>query len=228
MKHLSILGSLTIVTLLCLTPISAQVIWNSSSDDRAFLGVTTDEVSERKAELLGFENRYGAYITSIVEGSAAEEYGFQPLDYIVAVNDESMDWSTDLTELLENYEPGDEVTIYFYRKGKKQSKPVTLGKRRSSWNTNFSLARVTGRNDPFLDVASVRTPTLLSHGLRDYRCPQDGSVAWFSALRSLGVPTRYLRFHDEGHGIRGTDNQIFYLHQLLAWFEAHVLEADSP
>jgi dipeptidyl aminopeptidase/acylaminoacyl peptidase len=84
------------------------------------------------------------------------------------------------------------------------------------------------RNDPFVDVARVRTPTLLSHGLRDYRCPQDGSVAWFSALTSLGVPTRYLRFHDEGHGIRGTDNQIFYLHQLLAWFEAHVLESDSP
>ncbi len=139
--------------LLCLTPVSAQVIWNSSSDDRAFLGVTTDEVSERKAELLGFENRYGAYITSIVEGSAAEEYGFQPLDYIVAVNDESMDWSTDLTELLEQYEPGDEVIIYFYRKGKKQSKPVTLGKRRSSWKTNFSLARVTGRNDPFLGIS---------------------------------------------------------------------------
>lgn len=84
------------------------------------------------------------------------------------------------------------------------------------------------RNDPFPDVARVTTPTLLSHGLRDYRCPQDGTVAWYSALQSLGVPSRLLRFHDEGHGIRGVKNQVFYLHQLLAWFEAHVLEAGSP
>jgi len=84
------------------------------------------------------------------------------------------------------------------------------------------------RNDPFLDVARVATPTLLSHGLHDFRCPQDGTVAWFSALQSLGVPSRYLRFHGEGHGIRGVANQVFYLDQLLAWFEDHVLESDSP
>lgn len=166
MKHLSILGSTTTILLLCLVPVSAQMIWNSSSEDRAFLGVTTDEVSERKAELLGFENRHGAYITSIVNGSAAEEFGLQPLDYIVAVNDESMDWSTDLTELLENYEPGDAVTIYFYRKGKKQSKQVTLGRRRSSWKTNFNLARFNGRNDPFLGISQHEATSGYALGVR--------------------------------------------------------------
>jgi len=84
------------------------------------------------------------------------------------------------------------------------------------------------RNNPFNDIAQVRTPTLLSHGLLDFRCPQDGTVTWYSALQSLGVPTRLLRFHDEGHGIKGRDNQIFYLEQLLAWFERHVLEVATP
>jgi len=153
MKHLSILGSLTTIMLLCLTPAPAQVIWNNSSNDRAFLGVTTDDISERKAELLGYENHHGAFITSIVEGSAAEEFGFQPLDYIVAINNESMDWSTSLTELLEDYESGDEVTVYFYRKGKKQSKKVTLGKRRSSWNTSINIAGFSGKNNPFLGIS---------------------------------------------------------------------------
>ncbi len=166
MKHLSILGSLITFMLLCLTPATAQVIWNNSGDDRAFLGVTTDDISERKAELLGFENRHGAYITSITEGSAAEKFGFQPLDYIVAVNDESMDWSTDLSDLLEDYEPGDEVTIYFYRKGKKQSKNVTLGKRRNSWNTSFNLARVTGSNDPFLGISQHSADSEYELGVR--------------------------------------------------------------
>ena len=81
------------------------------------------------------------------------------------------------------------------------------------------------RNNPYGEVGEVRTPTLISHGLRDFRCPQDGSVGWYSALQALGVPSRLLRFHDEGHGLRGRANQVFYLDQLLAWFERWVLEA---
>jgi dipeptidyl aminopeptidase/acylaminoacyl peptidase len=86
-------------------------------------------------------------------------------------------------------------------------------------------AAIYRRNNPFEDVARVRTPTLISHGLQDFRCPQDGSVAWYSALQARGVPARLLRFHDEGHGLRGRSNQIFYLEQLLIWFERYVLEA---
>jgi dipeptidyl aminopeptidase/acylaminoacyl peptidase len=81
------------------------------------------------------------------------------------------------------------------------------------------------RNDPFYQVARVTTPTLISQGLRDHRCPQDASVGWFSALQSLGVPARLLRFHDEGHGIAGRANQVFYLEELLAWYERWVLGA---
>jgi dipeptidyl aminopeptidase/acylaminoacyl peptidase len=83
------------------------------------------------------------------------------------------------------------------------------------------------RNDPFTRVDRVRTPTLVSLDVRDWRCPSDGGIAWFSALRSQGVPSRLLRFHHEGHGRRGRANQIFYLEQVLAWFERWVLEAAS-
>jgi len=84
------------------------------------------------------------------------------------------------------------------------------------------------RNDIFALVDRVRTPTLISHGLRDYRCPEDGSVLWYSALRSRGVPARLLRFQEEGHGIRDRRSQVFYLEQLLAWFERWVLVPGSP
>ena len=82
------------------------------------------------------------------------------------------------------------------------------------------------RNDIFAAVGQVRTPTLISHGLRDYRCPEDGSIMWYSALQSQGVPARLLRFHDEGHGIRNRRSQVFYLEQVLAWFERWVLAVD--
>jgi dipeptidyl aminopeptidase/acylaminoacyl peptidase len=79
------------------------------------------------------------------------------------------------------------------------------------------------RNDPFLGVGAVSTPTLLSHGALDYRCLAAGTEMWFSALQSLGVPSRLLRFEDEGHGLRGRENQVFYLEQVLAWFDTYVL-----
>jgi dipeptidyl aminopeptidase/acylaminoacyl peptidase len=69
----------------------------------------------------------------------------------------------------------------------------------------------------------VTTPTLISLGLRDYRCPPGGSETWFAALQSLGVPSRLLRFENEGHGLRDRENQVFYLEQLLSWFDTHVL-----
>ncbi|MBE0566660.1 MAG: S9 family peptidase [Krumholzibacteria bacterium] len=79
------------------------------------------------------------------------------------------------------------------------------------------------RNSPWEQVDRVTTPTLVSHGLRDWRCPVQGGEMWFAALRSRGVPARLIRFVDEGHGIRGPRNLVFYHDQVLAWFDTHVL-----
>ncbi len=83
------------------------------------------------------------------------------------------------------------------------------------------------RNSPINFVDRVTTPTLVSQGMRDYRCLIAGGEAWFSALQSLGVPSRFLRFENEGHGIRNPVNQVFYQQQLLAWFDSHVLGSDE-
>jgi dipeptidyl aminopeptidase/acylaminoacyl peptidase len=82
-------------------------------------------------------------------------------------------------------------------------------------------------NSPFTAVDRVTTPTLISHGLKDYRCLVAGGEIWFSALQGLGVPSRFIRFADEGHGIRDRANQVWYLNQVLAWFERHVLEDEA-
>jgi dipeptidyl aminopeptidase/acylaminoacyl peptidase len=80
------------------------------------------------------------------------------------------------------------------------------------------------RNSPFEEVARVTTPTLISQGMKDYRCLIAGGEMWFSALQSLGVPSRFIRFENEGHGLRQLANQVFYQNQLLNWFQHYVLE----
>lgn len=83
------------------------------------------------------------------------------------------------------------------------------------------------RNSPFARVDRVATPTLVSHGMRDYRCLAAGAEMWFSALQSQGVPSRFIRFEQEGHGIHGLENQIYYLEEVLNWFGRYVLD-DAP
>jgi len=83
------------------------------------------------------------------------------------------------------------------------------------------------RNSPYEEVANVTTPTLISQGMRDYRCLSAGGEMWFSALQSLGVPSRLIRFENEGHGIRNKADQVFYYDQMLTWFDTHVLGPEA-
>jgi dipeptidyl aminopeptidase/acylaminoacyl peptidase len=78
------------------------------------------------------------------------------------------------------------------------------------------------RNSPIRFAGSVTTPTLISHGMRDYRCLIGQAEEWFSALTVQEVPTRFLRFAREAHGIRDPQNQVRYMEELLAWFDRHV------
>ncbi len=85
-------------------------------------------------------------------------------------------------------------------------------------------AEIYRRNSPWTRVQQVNTPTLISQGHLDFRCLAAGGQMWFSALQAQGVPSRFLRFENEGHGLRDPRNQVFYQHQLLNWFEQYVLD----
>lgn len=83
------------------------------------------------------------------------------------------------------------------------------------------------KNSPINFAHAARTATLLSHGMKDYRCLIGQAEAWFSALKANGVPVRFIRFGNEGHGIRNPRNIVFYQQELLAWFERH-LKDEQP
>jgi len=74
-------------------------------------------------ERLGLE---GALIIDVIEGGAAEKAGIRPTmrdrrgsivlgDIITGVNDEKIASNNDLLLALEQYEPGDEITVRLLR-----------------------------------------------------------------------------------------------------------------
>lgn len=111
---------------------SFSLLANSSSHkapcDRAFLGIHSTEISMKKAEILGFQNPHGVYVTKIVNNSAADKAGLQPFDYIYAIGMFEMTDSEGLTRIMNKFEPGDEAEILFVRKGKQQSVTVQFDK----------------------------------------------------------------------------------------------------
>lgn len=137
---------------------TAQITWwNTSENEKAFLGVEADKISKEKAQILGFENIYGQLIDKIIEKSAAEAASLQPFDYLVGIDNEEMDWTTDLTDLLSKYKAGDKATIHFYRKGKKRQVQVEfLPKESNYFSGNVFKKSIFTEKEPFLGVSESR------------------------------------------------------------------------
>jgi len=112
-----------------------------------FLGVYSNGISKNKARKLNFENSEGSYVTGIIGNTAAEKAGLQPFDYIFGIDEYRTDNGRSLTYILKKYDPRDEVTIHYYRNGKKQQKKARLGKR-----SDAEYNKRSKREDPFLGV----------------------------------------------------------------------------
>jgi dipeptidyl aminopeptidase/acylaminoacyl peptidase len=66
---------------------------------------------------------------------------------------------------------------------------------------------------PIRYISNWKSPVLIIHGERDYRCPVNEGLNLFEALQYHGVPSELLIFPDENHWILKPRN-------VVAWYEA--------
>ena len=92
---------------------------NWFGEDKAFLGVTSDKVSD------------GAKITEISKGSAAEKAGLKEGDIITGVNDTKISSPEDLSKAIGKCKPEEKVTVSYKRDGASKKESIALGKRKS-------------------------------------------------------------------------------------------------
>jgi len=109
--------------------------------ERAYLGVTTTDVTEELANDLNLPVDEGALITDVVEGGPAAdaklEEGNTPLgsginaggDLLVEVDGEKVSSSDDVGAAIADNQPGDEIEVVFYRGDDRETAKVELGKR---------------------------------------------------------------------------------------------------
>jgi dipeptidyl aminopeptidase/acylaminoacyl peptidase len=70
---------------------------------------------------------------------------------------------------------------------------------------------------PFRYAQNFNTPTLVSHGERDFRVPLGEGLANFKMLQRRKIPSRFIVFPDEGHMIGNGENARLFWHEVSAW-----------
>lgn len=76
--------------------------------------------------------------------------------------------------------------------------------------------------DPLGAVDRISTPTLIITGSRDLITPASQGLALHRALVEHGVPTGYVEYPLEGHGVRSFPAQIDFSARVLGWFQHHM------
>lgn len=74
---------------------------------------------------------------------------------------------------------------------------------------------------PITWADKITGPLLLIHGTADNRVDIGGSQAMADKLQELGKPHRFVKFEGQGHGCKGTGNQLRYYTECLGFIEEH-------
>jgi len=100
--------------------------------NRAWLGVYTQTVDEDLAKAFDLPIDRGAIVNGVVEDSPAEECGIEEDDIIIAIGGAKVWDQEDLIDMVNDREPGDEVTVTVMRGDKEQEFTAKIDKWRDA------------------------------------------------------------------------------------------------
>jgi len=75
---------------------------------------------------------------------------------------------------------------------------------------------------PLTYLKNIKTPTLVEHQEQDHRCPIDQGEQFWSALKAKGVPTEFVRYPAEPHGMSRMgrpDRRIDRIERIVQWLD---------
>ena len=80
------------------------------------------------------------------------------------------------------------------------------------------MARVLAQS-PHAAAGRMHTPTLVTHGAKDYRVPDANALAYYNTLKARGVAARLLWFADENHWVLKPHNARQWTREFLDWID---------
>jgi serine protease Do len=95
---------------------------------RGWLGVRIQQVTDEIAESLGLKTARGALIAGVDDKGPAKPAGIEPGDVIVKFDGKDIKEMRDLPRIVADTPVGKEVDVVVVRKGKEETRKVTLGR----------------------------------------------------------------------------------------------------
>jgi len=109
-------------------PIVERLIQDGSIS-RSFMGIATVDVNQQIVNNFHLPIDHGLFIATVADGSPADSAGLQENDVIESIDGQEIDNNGQLLALLAQKQPGDTVTVTYYRSGDKHDTRLTLGER---------------------------------------------------------------------------------------------------
>lgn len=116
----------------------------------AALGIRSHHIGPESAKARDYFFPYGSLVSSVYPNSAAKELGLEALDYLYQINDQKVSRERSISDILEAYQPGETVTVYYQRAGRLKS-----GTLRLSDADKLERVHRSSEQDPFLGVSST-------------------------------------------------------------------------
>ena len=80
-------------------------------------------------------------------------------------------------------------------------------------------------HSPIKYLSNMKTPTLIIHSNKDYRCPIEQGYQLFTGLKEKNIPTKLVMFHHENHDLSRNGKpkaRQKRLDEMLAWFNQYL------
>jgi len=94
--------------------------------DRPHMGIRPQDLNQDLASYFGVAPRGGVLIADVQEGGPADEAGLRPGDILTKIEDEQVGSSAEIRDILQDYEPGDDIEVIIIRSGKSGKMKVKL------------------------------------------------------------------------------------------------------
>lgn len=107
---------------------------------RAYLGVSIQDLDSETAKEVGLPNAEGVYVNRVTSKGAAQDAGLKIGDVILGLNNTHVRSPSELQEYIGRFRPGDQVMLEYWRGSTKYKIRVTL----KDINNSVAVARVQG------------------------------------------------------------------------------------